>query len=358
MMLKHARHLSPLVFEHRLTELTYFATDTCNMKCRHCFVHEALNKRHPRLEVAEISRMARHIPAVQRVHLGGGEPFTRPDIGELAVCVSNEWHAGVVCIPTNGWFTDKIVSAIEHFGGHGRGNLRVHFSINSLDPDEMDNFTQLKGSFARWRRSIEAALALSPAYPQITIVALATFNEYNQHRFEELIDFLHEDVGVDDFSFQLVRTHGSYAPALDLDRFRAANAYYFKRWNKQSPVLAAFREETRARSADYFADPRYEARCTSGKIRVVMSPGGNVYPCEKLGYPNLRNMDSVMMGNIRDFDYNIGALLASSRAQAIYKGVCDRKCHCDHNIDQSLRLLSNNAFRKRVLRNAIRKVVG
>jgi MoaA/NifB/PqqE/SkfB family radical SAM enzyme len=352
-MLKHARHLPPLVFEHRLTELTYFTTDVCNMACRHCFVHDALNRKVPRLSVAEVERIAVHLPSMQRVHLGGGEPFTRPDIADLAVAVSNGMHAGVVCMPTNGWFTDRIAGFIAHFGAHGRGNLRLHFSINSPDPQAMDDFTRLPGSFARWRRSIAIALEHSRRHRNITVVALATFNEHNQHDFKALIDYVHDDVGVDDFSFQLVRTHGDYAPDLDLAAFREANRYYFKRWNRQHPVLAAFREATRERSADYFEEPRFEARCTSGKIRVVMSPGGDIYPCEKLGYPNLANMAAVWMGNVRDFDFNVPALMASARARQVYADIVAGRCHCDHNIDQSLRLLSNAGFRRRVIGRAL-----
>ncbi|TMJ20184.1 MAG: radical SAM protein [Alphaproteobacteria bacterium] len=355
-MLELLKHVPPLVLEHRLTELTYFTTDICNMKCRHCFVNDALNRKQPHLSVEEISRMSAHIPAMQRVHLGGGEPFTRADLGELAVRVSNEWRAGVVCVPTNGWFTDRILAGMTHFGEHGRGNLRLHFSINSADPVEMDRFTQLEGSFARWRRSIDAALNLSVRFPQITVVALATFNEHNQHNFETLIDFLHDDVGVEDFSFQLVRTHGDYAPALDIARFREMNAYYFRRWNRQNPVLASFREATRERSADYFQAPRYVKRCTSGKIRVVMSPAGDVYPCEKLGYPNLGKMGAWRMGNVRDFDYDVNALVRSPKARALYRRIVDGHCHCDHNIDQSLSLLSTGAFRGRVLKRAAQRL--
>lgn len=356
-MLKHLKHIPPLIFEHRLTELTYFTTDLCNMKCRHCFVHDALNRRDAHLSVDEISQMSAYIPAMQRVHLGGGEPFTRSDIGELAVRVSNEWRAGVVCVPTNGWFTDRILAAVRHFGEQGTGNLRLHFSINSADPAEMDNFTQLKGSFARWRRSIDSALELTANYRQITVVALATYNEYNQHNFDALIDFLHEDVGVEDFSFQLVRTHGIYAPELDLNRFRQLNAYYFRKFNKQNALLASFREETRNESAAYFVEPAYKARCTSGKMRVVMSPNGDVYPCEKLGYPNLRQMAHWKMGNVRDFEYDVNRLVRSSHAQAIYGRICSRNCHCDHNIDQSMSLLSRAPFRRRVMAKAARRVL-
>ena len=266
--IKLARHIPPLVFEHRLTEVTYFVTDICNMKCRHCFVLEALNKRQPHLSVDEINQMARHIPAMQRVHLGGGEPFTRSDIAELAVQVSNRWKAGVVCIPTNGWFTDRILAGVEYFGKLGKGNLRLHFSINSRDPEEMDRFTQLKGSFDHWRRSIDQALIIARHFPQITIVALATFNEYNQHNFEDLIDFVHQDVGVDDFSFHIARRHEGYAPPLDMKRFREVNNYYFQKYNCQNPILSIYREQARAGAADYFENPEYSG--DAPRVRSVL----------------------------------------------------------------------------------------
>lgn len=300
--------------------------------------------------------MAAHIPALQRVHLGGGEPFTRSDIGEIAVRVSNEWNAGVVCIPTNGWFTDRIVTQIRHYGEHAKGRLRLHFSINSHDPADMDNFTQLKGSFERWRRSAEAALNLVSSYPQITVVALATYNEFNQHNFKKLIDFVHRDVGVQDFSFQLVRSHGTYAPTLDLEHFREMNDYYFRTYNRQHPVLSSFREATRCESAAYFESPGFRRSCASGKIRLVLSPGGDVYPCEKLGYPNLRTMQRWNIGNIREFRYDINALVRSPKAREIYAKICDARCHCDHNIDQSLALLASHKFRRNVIRKALRKL--
>jgi radical SAM protein with 4Fe4S-binding SPASM domain len=320
-------------------------------------VNDALNNRLPLLSLEEVARMSPFLPAMQRVHLGGGEPFTRADMGQLAALIANDWGTGVICIPTNGWFTDRIIEAMHYFGTHAKGNLRLHFSINSPVPAEMDHFTQLKGSFERWRRSIDAALELSPRYPNITVVALATYNEFNHHIFRGLIDYLHEDVGVEDFSFQLARTHGNYAPALDIAHFREMNDYYFRRWNRQNPLLASFRQTTRERSADYFEHPAFERHCSSGKLRLVMAPNGDLYPCEKLGYPNLRQMAEWRIGNVRDFNFDLGAAIKSDRARALYQQICDTNCHCDHNIDQSLSLLASRPFRNKVLARAGKRLV-
>ncbi len=95
------------------------------------------------------------------------------------------------------------------------------------------------------------------------------------------------------------------------------NAYYFRTYNKHGPVLSSFREAIRSESAAYLENPRFRRRCASGKIRVVLDPNGDVYPCEKLGYPNLRTMQRWTLGNIRAFDYDIDALVRSPRAREI-----------------------------------------
>jgi molybdenum cofactor biosynthesis enzyme MoaA len=197
------------LIKNRLTELTYFTTNLCNLRCKHCFVTEELNSKHEELlTISEIVKMGKYIPHMQRVHLGGGEPFMRDDISDLAVYLSNTWKTGVICIPTNGWFGENIIKTIEKFGEQGYGNLRLHFSINSPDPKDMDNFAQVTNTFKNWRKNIQLAKEVSKKYDNITLVALSTFNEFNQDSFIELIDFVMDEVGVDDFSFQLVRYHG------------------------------------------------------------------------------------------------------------------------------------------------------
>ena len=214
----------------------------------------------------------------------------------------------------------------------------------------MDEFTKLKGSFARWKNSITKALELSRRYSQITVVALSTFNEYNQHIFKELIDYLHREIQVDDFSFQLARTHGSYNPDVDYQLYREMISYYFKTYNSQDRFIASFRRLTREKSVEYFENPRFVRTCTSGKLRVVISPTGDVYPCEKLGYPNLHDMHGWLLGNVRDYNYNINELLKDSQATSCYDKICNTNCHCDHNIDRSLNLISDANHRKDLVR--------
>lgn len=344
------RYLPALLMKNKVTEVTFFITDICNMKCAHCFVLDALNKKLPMLSPDEIREMGKYVTPVQRVHIGGGEPFTRKDIFEVAHALSESWNPGVICIPTNGWFTDRIINFINEFGSNCKSNIRIHFSINSPYPEDMDNFTKLKGSFDKWKTSITQAIEAAKKYKNITIVALSTYNEYNQHYFKELIDYLHTEIKVPDFSFQIARTHENYHPNLNYENFREINNYYFSKYNRQDRFISTFRKLSREKSVEYFENPKFTQPCTSGKIRVVISPTGDVYPCEKLGYPNLTKMNKWLLGNIRDFNFDLNKLLKNDSAISCQDKICNSECHCDHNIDQSLRLLSNSNYRMKLVK--------
>jgi radical SAM protein with 4Fe4S-binding SPASM domain len=350
--MRFLRHIMPLIFQHRITELTYFVTSACNFRCRHCFLIDKLNRNHEELTPDELRKMGRSIPAMQRVHLGGGEPFTRSDIGEIVATIATHWHAGVICLPTNGWFTDRIIETVRRYGVDKiQSNLRLHFSLNTM-PQNMDSFTGKPGAFEHWHRSITEAKIAAETINNITVLVLSTYNDFNQAEFPDLMRFVLEETGVDDFSFCLVRSHSSYHPKLDLTAFDKLIHDYYGTSRHQRPLLRAYREAVREIVSDYYKSPREIVPCCAGRLRVAMSPEGNVYPCETLGYPSGERPDDWFMGNIRDFDYDIRQLLKSKLSHDVRTRIKNAICHCEQGIDLSLSLLCNNRFRFRVLARA------
>lgn len=352
-MLKFLPHAAPLLLNNRLTELTFFVTTTCNMRCKHCFIIDELNKKTDLLSVDEVRRMGRHIPYMQRVHISGGEPFTREDLAEIALVISNEWRAAVVCIPNNGWFRKNLVRTVNEFGRKAQGNLRLFFSINSPDPQEMDAFTGLKGSLERWIAAVKEVAEHARQYRNVRLIALSSYNDYNMHVFPKLIDFVLNHTAVDEFSFHLVRSHESYHPELDLTNYRRVVSDYFRNQYKGHPILRAYRELIREIPLQFEEHPERVPICQAGSLRAVMAPNGDVYPCERLGYPAAGRAEW-FMGNIREFDYNIKALLASEPAVEVRRKVRSSGCQPCHEIDTSLNLLSTNRFKMRVLARALK----
>jgi radical SAM protein with 4Fe4S-binding SPASM domain len=345
-------HAVPLQFKHRLTETTLFVTTACNFHCRHCFVADELNKKVTPLSVDEIKRTAAHIPYMQRVQISGGEPFTRKDIADIALVLSNDWNAGVVCIPTNGWFTDNIVHTIEHFGEKAKGHLRVFFSINSIDEAEMDAFSQVKGSLTRWKKTVAEARKAADRFKNVTLVALSTYNEFNMASFPRLAEFVAHESEFDDFSFHLARGHDAYAPAVDYTNYRKVLDTYFRYDNHANRLLRAYRERVRQEHLEML-EQGVAVPCRAGTLRIVIAPNGDVYPCERQGFPNGPDKDNWKLGSLREQNYDLKAILATPQAKAVRERVAEHPCHCNHEIDVALSLLSRTGFRLRVLRDAL-----
>jgi radical SAM protein with 4Fe4S-binding SPASM domain len=346
--MKIVRYILPLVFRNKLSELTYFVTDRCNYRCKHCFMIDELNKSCDELTSDEIRKMGKYISSMQRVHIGGGEPYLRKDLSEIAITISNSWNTAVVCTPTNGWNTEGIQSMVQEFGKNCKKILRIHFSLNALD-NEMDEFCNKKGAFNKIAESIYESKKISKQYPHISLIALMTYNDYNQGNFKELMDYAKNVLKVDDISIQLARSHGIYKPTLDINKFESILQNEFKYSGNHSTLLINYRRLVREATADYERNPRMIVPCKSGKMRAVMAPNGDIYPCEHLGYPNGSNATEWLMGNIRDFDYDIYKLLKSKQSKQIQNRILKNQCHCSHGIDMALNLLASNQFKIKVL---------
>lgn len=346
------KHIFPLIAHNRITEITFFATTLCNFRCKHCYLLDKLNKKHDELTVEELKKIGRYIPTLQRVHIAGGEPFMRNDISEVIKVIANEWNSEVICLPTNGVFKDKIVNTVNDFISNCDKKLRLHFSINTLE-DDFDEFTSSNGTFLKWKDTINSVKEITFGIPNITLLALMTFNDYNQDYFEDLIQFVKEDIGVDDVSIGLVRSHKDYQPKLDIEKFNKIVNENYRDADSQNVVLRSYRELIRKKFAQYHNNKEKLTKCYSGRVRVVFSPEGDVYPCETLGFPEGDNMESYCLGNIREFDYNINKLLKSKKSIEILNNIKMKNCDCQQGIDLSLSLLCSNLFKFQVIWNSL-----
>jgi radical SAM protein with 4Fe4S-binding SPASM domain len=342
------RNIFPLIFKNRLTEMTFFVTDNCNFRCKHCFMLDQLNvKKTKFLSLEEVREMGKHIHSMQRVHIGGGEPLIRPDIPEIIVSIANDWNTETICLPTNGSFQQNAINTAVMFGNKSNKYLRFHFSLNMIGSD-MDEFCGHKDVFNLWDKTVKSVKAATKNFNNISVTILTTFNDFNQNTIDKLKDYVINEIDPDDFSFALVRSHKNYSPILDIEKFESVNHQVHSESRAHSPFIRAYRELIRKKIANYYKTPNYYLPCQSGKLRVVMSPDGDVFPCENMGYPEGAEPDNWKMGNIRDFNYNIHALLKSSDAGIVRKRIKEIRCHCHHGVDMAVSYQSTWKFKAEV----------
>jgi organic radical activating enzyme len=243
------RNIDGLIFKNRLLEMTFFVTDKCNFRCRHCFLLDKLNvKKTKFLSVEEVQEMGKHIHSMQRVHIGGGEPLMRNDISELVLSVAQDWNTETVCLPTNGSQEKNATKVVQLFGEKSKKYLRFHFSLNALG-QEMNEFSVHPKAFQLWEGTVIKVQENVKRFKNISLCVITTFGDYNQSKIDELMSYIRNRVRPDDISFALVRPHKSYHPKLDLQKFEELNHQLHCESKSHNPFIRAYRELIRMKIA-------------------------------------------------------------------------------------------------------------
>lgn len=154
---------------------------TCNFTCEHCSIKKFQGKEEKRSftipDVRELFRQADEL-GLARVTITGGEPLVFKDFDELVAAIDPQKF--YINCDTNGWLLDDVRA--KHLKSIGVD--RVQLSIDSLNAEEHDSFRQVKGSFERAIRSVDAAVGAGLAIFIQTVVTKQRLHT------DEFIDFL------------------------------------------------------------------------------------------------------------------------------------------------------------------------
>src|SRR5581483_7392748 len=92
--------------------LVLFINSICNMKCDHCFYWRNLNRRDD-LSYDELVQLSHSLGRIENLNLSGGEPFLRKDFAEICRQFIQQNRVRQIYVPSNGWYTDKMVAQIR-----------------------------------------------------------------------------------------------------------------------------------------------------------------------------------------------------------------------------------------------------
>src|SRR5204862_7088430 len=88
--------------------LILFINSICNQKCEHCFYWRNLNRRDD-LSTEELFALSRSLGRIENLNLSGGEPFLRPEFGEICRQFIRRNKVRQIYVPTNGYFADRTI---------------------------------------------------------------------------------------------------------------------------------------------------------------------------------------------------------------------------------------------------------
>lgn len=329
--------------------LTVFVTGRCNARCRHCFHWKevAAGVGGPSVEqMQKLADSAARMGPLLWVSFGGGEPFLREDLPELARAFGRHGLRHLA-IPTNGLVEERQHTAVEAMLAQ---NPDLYLSVGvSFDgpPEIHDSIRQVPGGHARSMASVRALKQQAAgARGRMGVGILVTVTSENQDTICAHTEELVRELRPDNVTINLARGTAMEEHLLDVDLDRYRELVATKQRLVDEGVLPYFdfpmaklavaRDRLMYEHVEAVArsdrQPRQHLPCTAGSLSAVVFENGSVQPCEILGRE---------IGNLNDCDWDLERLWTASEANRLRKEIDDTRCACTWECAQADNVLFN-----------------
>ncbi|MCF7907368.1 MAG: radical SAM protein [Candidatus Omnitrophica bacterium] len=327
--------------------VTFFITNKCNAKCKHCLYWSSLNSDENELSCEEVKKISQNMGNFIFLLITGGEPFMREDISEIARIFYENNNIKKLSLVTNGYFTDKII-------GHTKEILRrcpklqLNLSI-SLDGigKRHDEIRGLEGIFQRAINTIGNLKKVQNSYPKLSISTVCSFSVLNQNDIFDIYHYARDVLKLDSFNCPLVRGN------LKDNSIKSSDIAIYKKLSEVvradvvsgklkgasdhfiSNVISAAKFIATDLSVKTFEADKYITPCYAGKINVVIYPDGGVFPCE---------LRKEKLGDLRTANYDFKKIWFSKKSKRVLEKIKETKCHCFHGCNMLPNVLYNSRY--------------
>lgn len=334
-----ALRAKPFFFKNTPVLVTFFVTARCNMFCSHCFYScTKPNAENNELTLDEIQKISLSMPSFPWLILTGGEPFLRNDLVNISRTFIEHNHITNLTIPTNGQLKGRILAWIgemDHF------NYPVDYNINLsfYGPESIhDSITGIAGSY---QKTLSTASTLEKDLKnkrRFRLVFSIPAMRDNQHFLIETIKELKVRFPTTRINLGLTRGIPRCVHQKDVSpeiyakaaHFISANPYH----DQHSSFLQHFFSQRDSAMHEYITDvlldrAKYHS-CYAGKMSVVVSETGTIYPCELIDKP---------LGKLREVQYQFDRIWKSEQRKKILKNITTTQCQCTHECNYTVNRL-------------------
>ena len=304
--------------------LIFFISSVCNLRCEHCFYWKNLNKKDD-LTVDEIIALSRELGSIENLYLSGGEPFMRDEIAEICHHFIENNKVQQIYIPTNAFFTSKIVRSVrEILQEKCLKLLAIEISLDGM-PEFHNRFRGSERSFQKAIETYEALSELQRADSRLRIHAVSTATADNIDEIRRLTAYLYEKCpAMDHHNIALIRGDRKN-PSLrgpDLIRYQDLADYVARLWAPREEgrfggIVEPMLQWAKVRTA---REQKQVVPCRAGVLSAVVYANGDVSVCESL--PPL--------GNLRQKSFM--EIWLSGQADALRRSIHDKECYCTNEI--------------------------
>lgn len=340
--------------------IVFFVTARCNARCKMCFYEENMKKGlgvDNELTLEEYEKISKNIKHINIMGISGGEPFLREDLSEIINVIYKNCSPMVVDLPTNGFFTGKIIKQVENIVKYCK-DMVVDLQLSIDAPGDIHNEIRgLKNGFKRVKETYNALLNLKKSYKNLKVKACVVYSHYNQNHINELFGVLNSDFSrLDRVVFSVVHGSVSNAEALDFnwdkyfdlcDQIRE-NVTVKKLTDFHSILTIALRMVKNDYLKKILNTKDFYKQCKAGKKVIVVNEIGKVFPCEPLWHS---------VGDLRQNNYDINTILNSVEMKEFNKMITKERCTCHWGLPISNSLIYKPSYYPAILFEVL-KVTG
>jgi MoaA/NifB/PqqE/SkfB family radical SAM enzyme len=300
--------------------LILFVNSICNMKCEHCFYWRSLNRKDD-LTKDELIGLSRSMGRIENLNLSGGEPFLRPELGEICRQFIRQNGVREIYVPTNGYFTDRTVQQVSETLRDE--DLRLFVVELSLDGTREfhDTFRVTPRAFDRAMQTYDALAELQARDPRLRIHAISTATDVNLEEIRRLTTYLFDRCPrMDHHNLALIRGDRKN-PSLQgpsLAEYQQLYEYIRRLWlpretGRYGAIVEPMLQWAKLRTA---AERTQVVPCRAGVLSAVVYSNGDVSVCE-MHEP---------LGNLREQSFP--EIWASFEARQRRRSIANKECAC------------------------------
>ncbi|MEW6110065.1 MAG: radical SAM protein [Nitrospirota bacterium] len=339
------RHTASIIWKKRPIHLTFFLTKRCNSKCPFCFyLKNAPSIPHPagevdggidksrELSLEEIKRISGSMGTLLWLAFSGGEIYLRDDLVEISKTFYENNKPAVILYPTNGLLPEIIRDRTGQILDYCKKSIvAVKLSLDGLN-GKHDSLRNTPGSFDKTLKTYNLLKVFIDKYPNFELGINTVFCSENQDDMDEIIDFVNRMDFIKTHTISLIRGNLPDKSYMDVDYRKYSHAIGRIEKNLKDKTSSIYRfKGARIKAAQDILQRRLINRtmientrlipCFAGRLNIVLTETGDVYPCEIL-------TDS--FGNIKDYDYDIGKVMQTDNAKKITDSIMNNECFCTH----------------------------
>lgn len=344
MMYSLLRYIPWIAWKRRPIHLTFFVTRRCNAGCPYCFYlrsNEGASNAAEELSLAEIRKISRSLGRLMWLAFSGGEIYLRRDLAEISRVFYDQNKPSILLYPTNGLLPELITETTEKILRHcTRSVVVVKVSLDGLNGAH-DALRQSPGGFEKAMETCRRLARFEERYPNFELGINTVFCSENQDQMDEIIDFVSGLRSVRTHTISMVRGDlvndhykqvdvGLYADAIErLERDLKSGKAGVYRFSGARLKAAQDIVQRRLIHRTLQAQKR-QVPCYSGRLSLVLTECGDVYPCEIL---------STSLGNVRDHGHDMARLVRAPGARAVVDSISDNRCHCTHECNLMMSIM-------------------